>query len=113
MLGAAWVYNGPGPGAAAGDKTTVVLRKGASLPEIASPSSGRRDPLLVDLHDRRQGHRRGAQPEGRRIRIPRRASMAAVLDAIRHGRIVRHWITIPEGLTSDMVMDILNASPTC
>jgi UPF0755 protein len=36
ILGAAWVYNGPGPAAKAGDKTTVVLRKGASLPEIAT-----------------------------------------------------------------------------
>ena len=36
ILGAAWVYNGPGPAAKGGDKTTVVLRKGASLPEIAS-----------------------------------------------------------------------------
>ena len=29
LIGAAFVYNGPGPGAKSGDKTTVVLRKGA------------------------------------------------------------------------------------
>ena len=35
VLAALWVYNGPGP-AASGETTTVVLRKGSSLPEIAS-----------------------------------------------------------------------------
>ena len=36
LLGALWVYQGAGPAAKDGDKTTVVLRKGARLPEIAS-----------------------------------------------------------------------------
>ena len=39
-----------------------------------------------------------------------RASMAQILDAIREGRVVRHFVTVPEGVTSDQVMDILAKS---
>ena len=33
---ALWSYQGPGPRAKDGDVTTVILRRGASLPEIAA-----------------------------------------------------------------------------
>jgi UPF0755 protein len=40
-----------------------------------------------------------------------RESLAQVLDAIRRGLIVRHFVTIPEGLSSTQVADILAADP--
>jgi UPF0755 protein len=111
ILGAAWVYNGPGPAAKAGDKTSVVLRKGASLPEIASTLEQGgviRSSSIFMTAAKATGAARTLKAG--EYEFASRASMAQVLDAIRHGRIVRHWITIPEGLTSDMVMDILAKS---
>ena len=111
LLAALWVYQGPGPSAPTGDKTTVVLRKGASLPEIASSLERggviRSSSILMTAAKLTGAARTLKAGE---YEFKSRASMAAVLDAIRHGRIVRHWITVPEGLTSDMVMDILNQS---
>lgn len=111
ILGAAFVYNGPGPAAKAGDKTTVILRKGASLPEIAASlerggviSSSSIFMTAAKLTGAARALKAGE------YEFKSRASMAAVMDAIRRGRVVRHWITVPEGLTSDMVMDILNKS---
>ncbi len=112
ILGAAWVYNGPGPAAKAGDKTSVVLRRGASLPEIASSLEQGgviRSSSIFMTAAKVTGAARTLKAG--EYEFASRASMAQVLDAIRHGRIVRHWITVPEGRTSDMVMDILNASP--
>ena len=111
ILGAAWLYQGPGPAAKAGDKTTVILRKGASLPEIASSLERGgviRSSSIFMTAAKVTGAARGLKAG--EYEFANRASMAQILDAIRHGRIVRHWITIPEGLTSDMVMDILTKS---
>jgi len=107
-----WTYFGAGPAARHGPSTTVVLRHGASLPEIAS-----------DLED--QGVIRSgsvfvaaAQITGaaRRLKageyaFPSRATLAQVVEMIREGRIVRHFVTIPEGLTSAQAVAILMASP--
>jgi UPF0755 protein len=40
-----------------------------------------------------------------------RESLAGVMDAIRRGLVVRHFVTIPEGLASVAVADILAADP--
>ena len=42
--------------------------------------------------------------------FPSRAALATVLDAIRAGKVVRHVVTIPEGLTSKAAVDILNGA---
>jgi UPF0755 protein len=39
------------------------------------------------------------------------ASMATVMDKIRRGQVVRHFVTVPEGVTSARVAAILAASP--
>jgi UPF0755 protein len=43
--------------------------------------------------------------------FPTHASLSAIIDKIRRGLIVHHMLTIPEGLTSEQVVDILMASP--
>ena len=107
-----WTYFSAGPAARHGPSTTVVLRHGATLPEIAS-----------DLED--QGVIRSgsvfvaaAQITGaaRRLKageyaFPSRATLAQVVEMIREGRIVRHFVTIPEGLTSAQAVAILTANP--
>ena len=111
IFGALWLYQGPGPAAKAGDVTTVVLRKGASLPEIASSLERGgviRSSSIFMTAAQITGAARSLKAG--EYDFKSRASMARVLDAIRHGRIVRHMITIPEGVTSDMAVDILERS---
>jgi len=101
-------YEGPGPATARGSISDVVLRQGAGLPEIAAT-----------LH---RGHVisspslfiAAAQLTGaaRRLKAGEyaffsRASMAKVLAAIANGKVVRHFVTVPEGVTSDAVIGIL------
>lgn len=111
-LWAAWTYNGPGPAAEHGDATTVVLRRGASLPEIASSLERagvvRSSPVFVAAA---QVTRAARELKAGEYSFASRLSMARILDDIRHGRVVRHAVTIPEGFTSQMVADALTRDP--
>jgi UPF0755 protein len=109
ILWGVWVYSGPGPSVR---ETTVFLRPGASLPEIAS--------VLEDAKVVGSGSvfMAAAQVTGaaRRLKageyeFPRGASMGMVLDKIRRGLVVRHVVTIPEGWTSEQAVEILMAEP--
>lgn len=111
IVAAMWLYQGPGPAAKSGEITSVVLRKGASLPEIASTLERGgviRSSSILMTAAKLSGAARSLKAG--EYEFQSRASMAQVLDAIRHGRIVRHQVTIPEGVTSDMAVDILMRS---
>jgi UPF0755 protein len=43
--------------------------------------------------------------------IPSRASVFSILSMVRRGLVVRHFVTIPEGLTSAAAADIVRRSP--
>jgi UPF0755 protein len=107
-----WVYHGSGPKAPKGDITNVVLRPGAGLSEIASTLDRagvvRSGPIFAAAAQITGSARSLKAGE---YEFPSRASMAAVLRKIRNGEVVRHTVTIPEGLTSEMVVDILMANP--
>jgi UPF0755 protein len=103
-----WLYQGPGPAALHGASTNVILRQGAGLPEIAA--------TLEREHVINSGavFMAAAQISGaaRRLKageyeFPSRKSMASVISMIKHGEIVHHMVTIPEGLTSEQAVDIL------
>ena len=112
VAGALWIYQGPGPAARSGEVTNVVLRRGASLPEIASAleQAGviRSSSLFLTAAQTTGAARRLKAGE---YEFPSRASLRQVLARIRDGKIVRHQVTIAEGLTSDMVVDILMRAP--
>ncbi|HPA38957.1 MAG TPA: endolytic transglycosylase MltG [Phenylobacterium sp.] len=108
LMWAVWTYQGPGPAAKAGDVTTVELRRGASLPEIASTLERAgvvRSSAIFIAAAQATGAAR--QMKAGEYEVPSKASMARILDDIRHGRIVKHQVTIAEGLTSEMVVEIL------
>jgi UPF0755 protein len=112
MLGglwAMWTYRGPGPEARAGEVSSVVLRRGAGLNEIAS-SLERAGVIRSGAIFKAAAQVTGAARELKagEYEFPSGASMARVLDDIRAGRIVRHQVTIPEGATSEMVIEALN-----
>ena len=108
LMWAVWTYQGAGPTAKLGDATTVELRRGASLPEIASTLERAgvvRSSAIFIAAAQATGAAR--QMKAGEYEFPSRASMARILDDIRHGRIVKHQVTIAEGLTSEMVVEIL------
>ena len=112
VVWALWSYNGPGPVAETGDATTVILRRGAGLPEIASSLERagvvRSGSIFIAAA---QITRAARDLKAGEYEIPSRASASAVLAKIRSGEVVRHQVTIPEGITSDMAVEILTANP--
>ena len=105
-------YKAPGPPARAGAQTTVILRKGAGVSEIAAdlqragvvrsaPFFMAAAQLTGAAHALKAGE----------YAFPSRASLSAVIRKMRRGEVVHHRITIPEGLTSQQAVDILMKSP--
>ena len=103
-----WFYAGPGPAARHDGSTTVILRQGAGLPEIAASLARagvvRSGAIFIAAT---QITRTGRHLKAGEYEFPSGASMAAVIDEIRRGEVVHHMVTIPEGLTSEQVVDVL------
>lgn len=104
-----WVFGSPGPSEQA---STVILRHGASVPEIAAQLEDQRVVKSASVFVA------AAQLSGaaRHLKageyaFKAHASIADVLSDIRHGRIVRHFVTVPEGRTSQQAVDILMSDP--
>lgn len=106
---AVWSYRGPGPETRDGRPAVVMLRKGAGLNEIAASLEQahvvRSSAIFIAAAQVTGGARKLKAGE---YEFPSRASMARILADIRAGKTVRHQVTIPEGVTSDMVIDLLN-----
>ena len=111
--GLAFVLFGPGPGPKeGGTDTTVILKRGSSLPQIAETLADAgviRLPFTFGALAKATGG--GAHLRAGEYSVPARASAWDILSMIRAGKIVHHLITIPEGLSSAQVADILNANP--
>ncbi len=104
-------YEVPGPKARVGPATTVVLRRGGGLSEMAS-SLSRSGVIPAPQMFIAAAELTGA---ARRLKageysFPSRSSLAQVLKQIRAGDIVHHRITIPEGVAAIQVAAILNGS---
>lgn len=103
-----WLYAGPGPASPNGAPTTVVLRPGASVGEIASTLERggviRSASIFLAASQISGAARRLKAGE---YEFPSRASMAMVMEKVRKGLIVHHLITIPEGLTSEEAVAVL------
>ncbi|TAJ73855.1 MAG: endolytic transglycosylase MltG [Phenylobacterium sp.] len=111
-LAGVWSYVGPGPKARSGETTVVVLERGSGVGQIGHTlrtagvisSAG-----FFALAARMTGA--AADLKAGEYEIRSGASMARVLADIRAGKVVRRVITIPEGWTSGMALDAVNASP--
>jgi UPF0755 protein len=105
----AWsVYYGPGPGARQGEATIVTLASGSNVDAIGA--SLRRAGVIrsTDMF-KAAVSLTGAD---RRLRageyeIPSRASLSTVIRTLTEGRVVRHFVTLPEGWSSAQAVDIL------
>ena len=101
-----WLLKAAGPAKA---PVTAVLPKGSGITEIGA--------ALQTAGVIRSGSVFAAAAEitgaARRLKageyeFPARASLSEVLRKLRAGEVVHHHVTIPEGLTSQQAVDILN-----
>lgn len=101
-------YRAPGPRAASGRETVVLLRHGAGLQEIAAGLQRARvisaAPVFVAAAQLAGAAHRLKAGE---YAFPSRLSLAAVIGKLRRGEVVHHRVTVPEGLTSQQAVDIL------
>jgi UPF0755 protein len=112
-LAAVWSFEGPGPKARAGAAaTTVILAKGSGVRQIGAALEKAgviTSSTLFTAAARVTGA--AGQLKAGEYAIASGASMAQVLADIRAGKVVRHLISIPEGWTSGMALDAVNAAP--
>ncbi|WP_396593647.1 endolytic transglycosylase MltG [Brevundimonas sp. R86498] len=115
IAGLAWawsVYYAPGPAARQGDSTVVTLPSGSGVSVIAARLKNAGVIRSTDMF-KAAATLTGAD---RRLRageyeVPTGASLRSVLRLLTDGRVVRHFVTIPEGWSSAQAVDILNAEP--
>lgn len=111
-LAGVWTYAGPGPKAREGSATVVVLERGSGVSRIGQTLQAAgviSSASLFALAARMTGS--AGELKAGEYEFRTGASMAQVLGDIRSGKVVRRSITIPEGWTSGMVLDAVNASP--
>jgi len=106
------IYWGPGPKAAEGEATIVILPSGAGVPAIAANLKSAGVIRSTDLF-RAAISLTGAD---RKIRageyeVPSGASLATVVGLLVDGKAVRHYVTLPEGWSSAQAVDILMKQP--
>jgi UPF0755 protein len=111
--GFAWLAYGPGPAAKeGGQSTTVILKRGSNLPQISEALAEAgviRLPFTFAVLAKATGG--GGHLRAGEYAVPAHASVSDILAMIRAGKIVHHFITVPEGLSSAQVADLLNANP--
>lgn len=107
-----WTYRGPGPATKGGQVADVVLPRGASTSQIAATlkSAGViRSRDLFYLAAKLGGAGRHLKAGEYEFRSGQ--SMADVLADIAQGKVVKRFVAIPEGWTSDMALDAVRAQP--
>lgn len=101
---------GAGPKARAGDQTVVQLRSGAGVSEIGATLKRAgviRDSgsfrIAVQLLGADRGLRAGE------YQFESGASLSSIIQKMKSGKVVRHFVTIPEGRTSAQAVRLLMA----
>lgn len=112
LVGAGFTLYGAGPKAKAGDATIVVLRPGSGVGEIATSlrqagviRSSRSFRIAVQVLGADRRLRAGE------YRFESGASLNSIIQKMKAGSVVRHFVTIPEGRTSAQAVRILMAEP--
>jgi UPF0755 protein len=111
---AAWsVFYAPGPEARGGGETTIVtLPSGAGVNAIAANLKAAGVIRSTDMF-KAAATLTGADRKLRagEYEVPSRASLRSVLVLLVEGRVVRHYVTLPEGWSSAQAVDILMRQP--
>ena len=110
---AAWsVFYAPGPQAREGDATIVTLPSGVGVNAIAANLKAAGVIRSTDMF-KAAATLTGAD---RRLRageyeVPAGASLRSVIILLVDGKVVRHYVTLPEGWSSAQAVDILMREP--
>ncbi|MBS0334950.1 MAG: endolytic transglycosylase MltG [Proteobacteria bacterium] len=107
-----WSWFGPGPTAKDGQTTDVILPKGAHVAQIGGALERAgviRSRLVFEVAAKFSGA--GRKLKAGEYEFRSGESMSAVLGDIAGGRVVRRFVSAPEGWTSQMVADAVNAAP--
>ncbi|WP_420471001.1 endolytic transglycosylase MltG [Brevundimonas sp. FT23042] len=108
-LVAAWsVFYAPGPSARQGDVTIVTLPSGAGVSAIAANLKAAGVIRSTDMF-KAAASLTGADRKLRagEYEVPSGASLRQVLVLLVSGKVVRHYVTLPEGWSSAQAVDIL------
>ena len=105
-------FNAPGPAARHGTETVVQVKPGMGLRGIAQTlaDAGVLERPAVFALGVRASEKTSALKAGE-YAIPSRASMRDIMDILAAGKSIEHKITVAEGLTSQMVYDLLRDDP--
>jgi UPF0755 protein len=115
VVAGAWVlftYAGPGPAAKQGESTTVVLSRGSGVAEIASELAQAgliRSKTVFMAAAKLTGA--GRRLQAGEYEFKSGASMARIMRDVNQGRVVKHYVTVPEGWTSDMALEAVMKQP--
>ena len=104
------LFNAPGPIAASGDQTVVLLDKGMGLYDIAERLKSQgvvADAGFFAICVRLTGA--GGELKAGEYAIPSGASMAEVAAILTHGKPILHRLTIAEGITSAQALRLVAA----
>jgi UPF0755 protein len=110
-----WVYAGfgaPGPAAAHGSETVVLIKSGAGLHGVAQALADAGvvlKPELFKIGVRLHGETMALKAG--EYAIPSHASMVDIMDILIAGHSIEHKLTVAEGLTSQMALDVVKADP--
>ena len=109
-LVAAWsVFYAPGPAAREGETTIVSLPSGAGVSAIAATLKSAGVIRSTDMF-KAAATLTGADRKLRagEYEVPSKTSLRSVLVLLVEGRVVRHYVTLPEGWSSAQAVEILN-----
>jgi len=106
------VFYAPGPASRVGESTIVTLPSGSGVSAIAATLKRSGVIRSTDMF-KAAATLTGAD---RRLRageyeVPSGASLRAVITLLVEGRVVRHFVTLPEGWSSAQAVDILMKEP--
>lgn len=106
------VYYGSGPEAREGDATVVSIPSGSGVSAIGQRLKQAGVIRSTDMFRAAAGLT-GADTRLRagEYEFDSRASLASVLSTLTSGKVVRHFVTLPEGRSSAQAFDILMAEP--
>ena len=105
-------FNAPGPVLKSGSETVVVIKSGGGLKGVAQELADQGvivRPQVFQLGVRVSGNT--ALLKAGEYAIPARASMREIMDILIAGKSIQHKVTVAEGLTSQMVYDIVKHAP--
>jgi UPF0755 protein len=109
-INAAW--DAPGPTAASGNQTVVLIPPHMRTHDIAGILEQKavlRHALVFEINARVRGL--SAKLKAGEFAIPARASMRAIADILVEGKSIQHKLTVAEGLTGDMILKLVQTDP--